>query len=100
MWNEPDIQGPEGFFNGSPKSLAALEAATAAALTREDPQARLLTPAMSGGNGATQLGWLGRYLQAGGGKHAHAVGWHAYVAAPEAAVNGIKAVRQVRARGA
>jgi hypothetical protein len=95
VWNEPDIQGPEGFYNGSPESLVALEAATASALAQEDPKALLLTPAMSGGNGATQLGWLGRYLKAGGGRHAHAVGWHAYVAAPEAAVNGIEAVRQL-----
>ena len=95
MWNEPDIQGPEGFYNGSPDSLVKLEVAAAAALAQEDPKALLLTPAMSGGNGATQLAWLGRYLKAGGGKYAHAVGWHAYVAAPEAAVNGVEAVRQV-----
>lgn len=97
VWNEPDIQGPEGFYNGSPESLAALEAATAAALAQEDPKALLLTPPMSGGNGATQLGWLGRYLKAGGGKHAQAVAWHAYVSAPEAGLNGIEAVRQVGA---
>lgn len=97
MWNEPDIQGPEGFYNGSPQSLGVLEAATAAALAQEDPTALLLTPPMSGGNGATQLGWLGRYLKAGGGKHAQAVAWHAYVSAPEAGVNGIEAVRQVGA---
>jgi hypothetical protein len=51
VWNEPNLQGPEGFYNGTPEQLANLAKATAEVLAEprfSSLSVLLLNPPMAG----------------------------------------------------
>jgi len=60
VWNEPNLQGTYGFYNGSPERLAALALATQEVLLAEGSTAWLINPPMAG-TAADAINFLNRY---------------------------------------
>jgi hypothetical protein len=82
VWNEPNLQGPEGFYNGTPEQLAILANATAEVLAESrfsNLSVLLLNPPMAG-LGADAVDQLTRYFvecRRLGVVHT-GVAWHSY----------------------
>jgi len=97
IWNEPNL--PD-FYDGSVEQMVQLTDIAAAELKKIDPGILVVTPSCTGGSG---VGWLAKFLQAGGGRNSDVVGFHFYVspADPEASLNVIARVQEtMRANGA
>jgi hypothetical protein len=77
VWNEPNAQGEDGFYNGTPERLAELAIVAAEVLRVEDPSALLLAPPMSG-TSAGALDFLLRFLRAGGASVVQGIASHSY----------------------
>lgn len=82
VWNEPNLQGPEGFYNGTPEQLAQLAKATAEVLAEPrfgSLSVLLLNPPMAG-LAADALDFLTKYFVESkrlGVVHT-GVAWHSY----------------------
>jgi hypothetical protein len=77
VWNEPDL---DGFYCGPASRLVDLTRLAKQVVAAVDPAARLVSPSMSGFEGA---GGLDYFLAAGGGAYVDIIGYHFYVNKPE-----------------
>ena len=89
-WNEPN---DPTFYTGDVATLVRLTRATRALLNIVDPSAKVITPA------AYSVGWLDRFLAAGGGGvgGADIVGFHIYETQPEGGARILADLRSVLA---
>lgn len=97
IWNEPNLSN---FYTGTIEQLVQLTDAAAAELKKVDPTIRVVTPSVTGEYG---VGWLAKFLEAGGAKNVDVIGYHFYVSPkdPEASLDVIARVQEVmRANGA
>lgn len=91
VWNEPSYPR---YFLDSPADMATLTKEAANVLHRVDPDAKLVSASPTSVAG---LPWLKKYMEAGGGNYADAIGYHLYVFpnAPEAQIDLIKQVKAI-----
>eukprot|EP00775_Hariotina_reticulata_P004919 gene4919-5162_t len=84
VWNEPNMQGDEGFYNGTPQQLAVLALATQEVLREVKSSAMLVTPPMAG-LAADAVAFLRSYLlECKKMSVVHTgVAWHSYNMYPE-----------------
>jgi hypothetical protein len=90
--NEPDLGG---FYCGPLARLVDLSRLTKEVVAAIDPAARVVSPAMSGYEGA---GALDFFLSAGGGTQVDIIGYHFYVDRPEDVALRVTSVREVLQR--
>ena len=91
IWNEPNLPS---FYSGDIAKLLELCRTAHAIVKRIDPVALVVSPAATGADG---VGWLDRFLSAGGASCFDVVGFHFYVwpDAPEAIVPLVARVQDV-----
>jgi hypothetical protein len=97
IWNEPNLSD---FYIGSVEQMVELTNVASAELKKVDPTIIVVTPSVTGDYG---VGWLTKFLQAGGARNADAIGYHFYVSPkdPEASLDIIFRVQDaMRANGA
>lgn len=89
VWNEANLTD---FYSGSVEQLVQLTDIAAAELKKIDPAVLVVTPCGTGGSG---VGWLAKFLKAGGAKNADVIGYHFYVSPqePEASLDVIASVK-------
>jgi hypothetical protein len=92
VWNEPDITD---FYCGPLLRLVDLSRLVKQVVSAVDPAARVVSPAMSGYEGA---GALDFFLAGGGAQHVDIIGYHFYVATPEDVTFTMAAVKSVLQR--
>jgi hypothetical protein len=102
IWNEPQ---DSYYFTGTVQALANLAVAARTVLKSVDPANMVLAPAVSispGGGTTTDysyaLGYLDRFLAAGGGAGTDVLTVHAYASPPEASAQMLPDVRLVMAK--
>ncbi len=99
LWNEPyfsDVprdRGQPTFFSGSVATMVELARRARAAIAREDPGARLLTPGFVGGPDRLDL-----FLRSGGSRYVDGVAYHFYAEGDADFVQALAQVRAVMAR--
>jgi len=98
VWNEPNMQGDNGFYNGTPQQLALLALATQQVLREVKSSALLLNPPMAG-MAADAIAFLQRYLvECKRLKVVHTgIAWHSYNMPPEPDLQSMQTVRRVMA---
>lgn len=101
VWNEPKLGEPgrcQGtvFFCGSADDLARLTEVAREVISQQDPQARLLTPAFTGGKAGVEM--LDRYLDTGAGRLVDGIGFHFYDREPEESLATVALLRTVLAK--
>jgi hypothetical protein len=91
IWNEPNLKE---FYSGTREQLFALAKDAYQIIHETDPTAVVVSPSITG---AYDIGWLGHYLDLGGGKYADVIGYHFYSSPhpPEVEVSVIQQVRAV-----
>lgn len=95
MWNEPNILGDDGFFNGTPEQLSALALATQQILQELGHKALLLNPPMAG-LAADAVAFLTRYYvecRRLGVVHT-GVTWHSYNMPAELDLRSMQTLRR------
>lgn len=101
VWNEPKLGVPGScggvvFFCGTVDDLALLTRLAREQLQRHDPEARLFSPAFTGGKAGVDM--LDRYLATGAGRWLDGVGFHFYDSLPERMLVTLAQLRAVLAR--
>lgn len=97
VWNEPNLQGPEGFYNGTPEQLAQLAKATAEVLAEprfSSLSVLLLNPPMAG-LAADAVDFLTKYFVESkrlGVVHT-GVAWHSYNLPAELDIKSMETMR-------
>lgn len=92
------MQGPTGFYNGSPEQMAALALATQQVLREEASSALLLNPPMAG-TAADAVSFLNRYFAecARLGVTTQGIAWHSYNMPAELDVDSVATLRGIMA---
>jgi hypothetical protein len=90
LWNEADYAA---FYKGSVETMVAMARIAHEELRAADPQARILSPGLTVGQGVQ---WLDRFLALGGGRYVDIIAFHWYYdASPEGLAGSIDNVRRV-----
>jgi hypothetical protein len=90
VWNEANLTE---FYTGTPEQLVALARDAYGIIHNVDPQALVVSPAITGAYGVS---WFRHYLELGGGQYADVIGYHFYASPepPEASIATILHVRE------